>query len=969
MVRRPEATNLRMRRSIPSLLPLLCLAVACDNAGSIWDPDKGGGGGGSEDQTNVQVVQAGGETKEGRPTVKKVLPTGAGWPTSTPIVVVFSEAMNEDSVAPPGGSGRQPNVVVRLKGSENALPMNYDFLLGGRVVLMRPVAPLTAQDPSTTYEVVVNPDARDVDGTRYGGPEPDIVAEFQPNEDSGIVDGKILTTLPEDHKTDQQRENPIYVVFTKPAVASTINATGLRVQQAGAGTIAGTLTTPLTTGQTPDTRIVRFSPTGDLPGDATIEIVVTADIKFGTTGKLDFGGRTPYAEFGTLPFLAPSSVTVGNATSGFPDKVNRNNLETLAIDVTVPATALAGDDVVVRVYGLDPKTKNTDDLNFVERSIRLVGDGAQTVAVSFAGDLGTLASPRFSDGAMTLAAKLVRGSRQGGFERGNANNAPRIDVTPPQLVSLAPVVGTSPVDFVTDQEHATLTGTASEQLRFANLALGSATAALFASAGNGRFALQPVLLGRLAAAVPYSLTLTDTAGNLAAAAVTGTITQRGAVTGSVAGGVLTVEAYDEATLQALANVQVLIEPGLPSKPAVNRQSGLTGADGRVTFSGLTQPTYTITLLGGGYHLRTLLATPAAFASLGLRPLANATATLTGTALFTASPGMSALLGCNVIDDPLEEDIATTAAAPTAIPATAIRAGRPLVLTAFGGLFEPTTVTAYSFQACQMSGTNGVTPTPPPLGIAGGQSSNQSLTLATAAGTTINLAATYDVDFAAATGLDTANLIGRPTVRIAGSLKGFTGMTLFGVGFTTATTGANFTVNGSYGLGMALALAPYQPVLWVSAEARDTTGNLSRHRRLILDNTLGITYPTVPAPGIPTITSPSGPSTGSPAVTYADLLDASALLGGFGFTELTATDAAGRRWSVLRQDTDGAAGAVTVQLPDLAGLPGLATGNWSVRAENHLIFSLTFAAGDYVVEEIRRQQVTYARAAAKSFTVN
>ena len=75
--------------------------------------------------------------------------------------------------------------------------------------------------------------------------------------------------------------------------------------------------------------------------------------------------------------------------------------------------------------------------------------------------------------------------------------------------------------------------------------------------------------------------------------------------------------------------------------------------------------------------------------------------------------------------------------------------------------------------------------------------------------------------------------------------------------------------------------------------------------------------------------------------------------------------------MLRQDTDGVNLGATVQLPDLTGtgVTGLAAGNWSIRTETHLIGSLTFGTDTYLFEEIRRQQILYARAAPVQFTVN
>jgi hypothetical protein len=956
--------------TLPALLAaalLLALSGCTNNVAGAFRRGGDGGGGGDGDATNVQAVTPGATVVDGRPRVRGAFPKGAGWPQSVPIVVVFNESVNEDSVAPAANSGGQPNVFVRATGTTQALPATFDFLLGGTAVLIRPLQPLPSANEAS-YEVVVLPDARDLDGVRFGGDaEGTIVATFTPDQDTGEVDGRIVTVLPENARSDQQRETPVYVVFDKPAVAASLTSSSLQVRPAGATPLGGQLSFPLNAAQVADTRVVRFTAAALLPGDATLEVVVTNAIRFGEEGVLEFNNRTPFSTFRTLGASSPLGVAVGNPSPGFPDKVNRNNVQTLQLDVALDASAAAGDDVVARLYGLDPRTRAQADVNFVERGVTLATGGAQTATISFADALGTVAAPRFADGAITLGAQLRRGTRQTGFTVSSSANAPRLDVTPPTLATAGPPAGPAAGDLVTDQEYVVFHGTASEQVAAGTFTLGSASEPLFAGQGGGRFAFRPVLLGRLTAPVDYSVALVDAAGNAGTAVATGRVFQRGSVTGALAG-TLTVEAYDEATLQPVAGATIHVEPGLPTKPPTGRQSAAADAAGRATFTGLGAGSWTITVVHANYGLRTLLACSSAFASLPLRPNAAATATISGTANFVPTPNTRVLVGHNLFDDPAVESVVTGTTTPTAIPTFNVRPGRLGVIGAYAGVFEPTSVSTYSSFALTLAGTNGVTPTPPLAPLAPGQNVSQTLALVPAAGTSVNLAGTYDVDVALAAGLDSANLIGRPTARVVGSLRGVPGMALLGVGFAGAPTGTVHAINATYALSPVVSLAGFAPVLWVSTEARDTSGNVSRQRRLILDPALGTTFPTVELPGVPTIAAPGGASVGAPAVTWEDRLNAALLIGGFGFQELIVTGPGQRRWSILRQDLDGATGSVTVQLPDQLGPAGLAAGDWVVRAENHLLFSFTFANGDYVLEELRRQQVAWSRAAPKTFVV-
>lgn len=962
------------------LLTLLLLPTGCDNVARAFDPD-GGQKKGDDDGTLVQQPVIGGISIDGRPKVASAYPKGAGWPGTVPIVVVFNESVNEDSISPPSNTGGQPTVYVRAQGTTSPLPASYDFLLGGTVVLIRPSAPLNTGSgggggggvPPTTpvFEIVVDPEARDADGVRFGGTEPRVVAEFTADQDPNLADGQILTTLPENNARNQQRETPIYAVFSKPPVATTVTDTSYHVREANGAPLPGAISFPLRVSNVPDPRIARIDPDARLDGNVKHELVFTDAIEFGTTGKLDFGGKTPFSSFTTLWQAAPAAPTVGNASSGFPDKVNRTNLGTMVVHVDLDASAAAGDDLIVRLYGLEPKTKADTDVEFVERRQKLPVPGPGTFMVDFTSALGTLEQPRFSDGAITLAATLARGAARTGYVLSDSDNEPRLDISAPTIRTIGPPAGSTPDSIVTDQEHIVFHGVASEQLAEARFDTTMGSSFLFASSADGQFTMLPQALGRLTAPAQFQFEYTDVAGNPAVAPVMGFIEQRGAVTNSVSpSGTLIVEAYDEATFAPVAGATVLIEPGMPAKPATGRQSAVTGANGRVTFTGLATTSHSITIVRDGFHLRSLLDTGAGFVSLPLRPQTNATATLTGSLAFVPSAGQTARIASNLFDEPALLDVAPSGTTPTAIPATAIRPGRLQVVTAFAGTIEPIATPTFANYHCSVCGNNGSTPTPPLPPATGGQTVTRTLPLIPSTGTALNLAGAFMLDFAGAGGLDTANLAGRPTVRIVSSLQGIPGMTMLGLGFATPASGVAFAIQGSYSLPSVLAVAGFSPALWVSTQAVDRDGNLSRQRQLIADYTLGTTFPTVPPLGVPTVTAPSGPSTGSPSVTFEDRLDPAALPGGRGFLELRAQDALGRQWSLLRADTDALA-AETWQLPDLAGtgLVGLSTGTWTIGADMHLLFSITYGPNDYMLEEMRRQQVAFTRAAPKSFTIN
>lgn len=948
---------------------LVLVLCACDNVGRAFDRGGGGGGGGGNvTATLVGPPAVGGIFFDGRPKVRSAFPTGSGWAPTAPVVVIFNESINQALATPAQGSAQ---VFCRLTGTTARLPVAYNFLLGGTVLLMRPVPewPAPPQGAALEVEIVVDPELRDIDGIRLASSgDPVVVGKFTPDADvSAAPNGRIVTTIPEDAGRDQTREVPLYLIFDRPPTAGIVTTSNFRVTDGTGTAILGAVSTPIVDASIADTRITRFDPSVRLPADSEVRITVDDTITFANGGRLDFLGRSPFSKFRTLPFASADAVRLGNAQPGFANKINRNVLPAAMIDVSLPSTSVMGDELVVRLYGLDIKTTPTDDINFVESKQLVPADGTTMVTVSFADKLGTVVEPRFGDGPATFAVRVRRGTRTTGWVLADSASDPAIDIGLPTLTTAGPpaITGRS-LDLLTDQEFVAFYGVANERISSAMVTMRGTSQMNFGATTGGRFMLRPIGLGRTSVPTDYTLTLTDASGN-ESQPIVGTVTQRGFVSGVLAG-TLTVEVFDEATLQAIAGATVLIEPGLPQKPAVGREMATAGADGRAMFAGLAAPTYTVTVIAPGHHVKTLLTAAQSFVSLGLRPLAKPTATLQGAVLFQAAAGVTARVGCNAFDDPYT--IGIVPSAQLVLPPTPIRPNRLLVLTGFAGAFDGAGNGGFTTSICSMCGTNGVQATPALGAVAPDESTTQALSIQNPAlGSTVTTPR-YSRDFAASTGLGAID--GAPTVRVAMSMLGISGTTLFGSGTPTAAGSMTaFDVMASYSLVNTLTLTPMSPVLWVSLEARDASGNLARHRSIVADFATGTTLGTWPTPGIPTITPPGGPFTGAPSITYADRLDRAAIPGGIAVTELTLTDSAGRSWSVLRQDLDGAVGATTWQVPDLVGtgLVGLATGTWKVRATEHLAFSVTATPGDFFLEELRRASVTLGRTAEVDFVVN
>ena len=966
-----------MLRSHLLVLSALLLTAACDNVGRAFDPvvdpnnpnNEGG-------ESAIQVVPVGGDVRDGRPLVREVYPQGSGWPTTVPVVVEFSESVNEVSLLPTTPNGVDGRIGVRVQGTQQLLPAQYDLLGGGKLLVIRPVTRLT-NEGFPIYEVVLFEDARDVDGLRFqvtGGER--VLADFQVNQGESIADGAVVAVFPRDNFGEHPRENDVFVVFDKPADAAALVAANLAVQPEGAAPVAADLSTPLSLLGVPDTRVVEIAPESPLDASQRYELVVASAIAFGSSGALS-NGASPFSAFDTVAPARPTQVRLAATAPGFENRVNIGNVASAKLEVGLPADAAEGDVVFARVYGGDASTAATFDEAFVGASVTLAAAdvAAGAVLVDFSGALGTAASPTLDEGALTFVAQLRRGADRSGFSHSDASARPALDVTPPSLVAAGPPG--SGDDVFADGEWLAFYGVASEELAAATLDDGVAQAVeLFGSSGGGRFLMRPLELGRSPVARPYTLSLTDASGNVSVnPPASGQIVQRGLVTGALAG-TLNVRAFDRATLLPVADATILVDPATPTVPASGQLVGTTDQDGLAEF---TTPltAHTVTVLHPDYDLVSLVDTRAGEVSLPLTPRSGATATVTGNVFFEPAPGVTALVGSTGLADRGVLGVQTSAGTASSIPAFEVLPNRPLVLTAFGGGFEPTATPGYALSGCQLLGPTLIAPTAPPSPAEPGGASTVTLALLPVPpvispnpATDPSLLSPYAVDFGLAVGLDTGDLVGGgPRVRCASSLLGFTGQALTGVGVATAGAGAVYDLNVTYSLPILTGLAAYSPLAWIVGEAEDGAGRVSRARALVVP-ALQVVAPGAPSPlAIPTV-SGAGP-TAAPAVTFEDVLDASTVIGGAALTDLTIVDPNGRRWQVLVPDRDGATGQVSVQLPDVSSSPnvGLEVGEWDVTAESRVFLAGNVASvDDFLLTERFRQEVNYAKSAAVTLTV-
>nr|MCU0867353.1 hypothetical protein [Planctomycetota bacterium] len=964
---------------VPTLLSMFVIA-GCDNVGRAFDtPDDTPPVGGA---SLIEVVPVGGDVRDGRPTVRATYPEGAGWPTAVPVVVEFSESVNQASILPTTPNGLDGRVVLRVKGTTQVLPCLYDFLAAGRLLVLRPLTELS-NNQTPTYEVALLPDARDADGVRFDVPTGGkVLSEFQVNQDAAITDGRILATFPRDNQRDLARESKVIVVFDRRPNPATLLPTNLFVRLAGEPTgLLGALLPPLQTVGIPDARVIEFTPAAPLVAEGAYELVVNDAITFGTEGKLDFRGRTPFVQFETVGPAAPLSVHLRNslpdpanpALATYPNQINIDRIADASLVVTTPLGTAAGDRVLVRIYGGDARSAASGDLAFVERSAVATAADVQQIVVPFTGALGSLTRPQFDDGELTFTAQMQRGSRRSAVVHApnNGDLAPRFDITKPRLVRAGPPGSADGLDLFSDLDYVAFYGIASERLAGAELTtqngqLQTVTATMFASDEAGRFVMRPLPIGREPGTRPFTMLLTDRAGNLSESIAGGSFRQRGFVTGTLTD-TLVVEAYDQATLLPIAGASVLVDVGPVTLPRTDQRQGVTGADGRVSFATAPGP-HTVTIVRAGYDLITLHDTRAGFVSLPLRPVAAAAAnaTLEGRLEFEAVASSIALASSSAVASRNPLGIKTEATAPKVVPDLAVLPNRPHVVTAFAAAaVEPTGRPTFFAQGCSLGAADITVVSPPAPPIQPGATSRQTLSLV--AGLSVEqLTQPFLLD------LSTSNITPaadqRPIVRVTASLEGFETQSVVGIGFAPPASNGVFTIDCDYGVAVIDFLKSFGAVPWVVTELTDNSGRVLRVRGL-----LSLEFGNVQQPAVTLIADLVAPGSGvtfqgSPLVEFDDRLEPS-ISPFFRVYEVTAQDPSGRRWTVLGVDRDAATGTDQVQFPDLAtaGVAGLAPGNWSVRVETRLLTSVTQSEADnLMLTERVRQEINYTRSSAVTY---
>ncbi len=612
------------------------LSGCTDNVTCVFTTGCQGGSGAVSD--NQAFLPVDGEwIVDGRPVVQDFFPSGTQNPGTTPVVLVFSESMQERSltgaieIVPLVGGGLpdipltgvaqalvcEGRVLVLLPSNANPLdPGDYVVRLGEQAVVLD----LTGQ------ELDLAPGAR-IGNFSVADPDPALP--------------RLVTTFPAAGASNQGETTSLLVVFDRPVQAASITAASFDVRVGGVAPADDPPPTPVAA-PSPDPRAFLYRSTDAGGRPVRLGTNVQVELRLSPTGaKITESDGDALAattiRFQTLTFAAPLGSSL---LSDPPDAIGLANLtpgdpEELTVEVDLDA-AQPSDNLDLFLFGQQRSTDPNSPLIALQRTLRLTGTAPITSALFTRADVALQISSRpddvrFEDGPVTFAFRARRGGIVTPLRVLDLDPAadtiqdPLLDTTVPVIGDLLGSNGTD--EFRSDLRNLSLAGYtgANERLRSVEVTTllgdnGPLAPVVGAGAGAGdAFLAAPVPLGIVSGgSTTYSFVPRDAAQN-AAPTLSGAYTQVGVVGPDplVPGGPLEIEVFDSRTLEPLAGARVILhsDPGTGVTFPFH-QVGLTLADG--TIGMVAAPVATIaTVERAGYDLFTLHGVPSSHLSVPL----------------------------------------------------------------------------------------------------------------------------------------------------------------------------------------------------------------------------------------------------------------------------------------------------------------------------------------------------------------
>ncbi|RMH02450.1 MAG: hypothetical protein D6702_08895 [Planctomycetota bacterium] len=737
----------------------------------------------------------------GRPRLVALAPAaGAGGiDVQAPIALWFDESVNLATV-------NTLSVQVRVQGGAGSIAYGAAGFCGDRLVVLTPSAPLLTD---TVYEVWLTSALTDLEGERLLPPGRNGRAgTFRTAAAAAGVPPRVLGSFPPDGAVEEPNDHPVVLLFSKKIDFTSVSG-AVDLLADGAPAAYG-----VPESHSGD-RVVVFPHVDD---DLDLGAALTLDVDT-TITDTEF---TPlplaepwHAAWTTLALARPSGIDLAAAPA-----VNLGNLTAFPTGVQVGGSALPSDRAGLEIWEAAGADHVAAELPAV------AGPGT----IAFTTDLGDGAGgPLLADGPLVVGAWLERDGRRTTLRVASTLFQ---DTVRPRLVEFGPPTASIPSRFSTDLPELRPYGLASETISAVEVEVPPNPSATRTTAlpSPDRFFLGGAFpVGQVAEGpFPFSVRLTDAAGNPMLDPVAGSAVFRGFVGPDPAVGGLTVVAFDQRTLQPVAGATVFVEDfgGAPA----NEDAGTTGSGGAVVFDDAVLPgartgPQTVTIIHPSYHAVTVAGVDASFLSVPLRektpPVKTVSPAVSGVAGGTGRFVSPLLAGAGNVPDP---DAATDLELPIGFGSIQILPDRPGWFAAFhdvadyGG--DPVTGRYFDLFAVDprilldaAGGSSGSSPTPllemTPSSLAGTVSSDWI----------------YPLTLAFGAGFDPP--VGRSSVAAGARIPGMLGLALTGTGSISGSLAAVELEQALQALAVAEGAPAGQTVLQFWAEDADGDQALRR----------------------------------------------------------------------------------------------------------------------------------------------
>jgi Bacterial Ig-like domain len=939
--------------ALAGLLALL-VPTGCDNVACVFGPGNctGNAGGGTPGVgANPATIPVDGEwIGSVAPKITGFFPTGTLVASTSPIVIVFSESLDPDTVA---------NAFELQVGTLNAVPLNNVTLVGdGRVVIALPATPLVA---NTLYMVLTRTSVVLVDraGRSFVPDSNGMIGTFT-TAATDPTTPRVVTSWPPDSVTDQSTTTQAVVVFDRAIDPTSINGSSFAVTVNGnppqfnptPAAVAGSL------GLGPDTRAFTYRSVDTQGNPVSLGLSSSVQINLSPLGspiRDTLGQFLPNTtiSFTTADFGTPKAASI---TSIPTDAIGINEIsgpQDLAVKVDLDG-AQTGDFLDLYMVGTAQGVPLNPPLLALFREVQITlptGSSSFTMTASEI-DLLQNSSPvqaRFADGNVSFAFLVRRDTSLSPVRMLDTDTTtlgvqpPVLDTVPPSLLGLGTLGG--PVDsFSSDVRDVTLIGQSSETLEGAVVStpLGSNVSTkgmipqVTGTNFGGLFVAAPVHLGIVPpASLPlgYTITLYDKALN-ASIPATGNFQQLGASGPGTAlpGGNVSVDVFDASTLLPIPGAQVFTHQdaaGVVTAVA----TATADANGHASLAAAPSAGMEtiVTVSHPGYDLFTFDGVPTARLSVPLEP--------------TQPPGLSTFAAGTVSTTSSTIGLATKSVGDSRAPDMTNSLFSVNSCTQGGTLFTcpfgPSTiisqrvgaqaalavlVPANPFQFSPGTFLKGYQPSlPVPPAFPGGTSEN-SISFTVALDDPSLDPTELPVDGAPMTTLSTVNYpllitTASPRILLEAKTPGIPGALAVGQGVAyddtslmlppqtwlvkAAYPGAVETTDAPplHTLGRLAIQGTVEAPLMLRAEITDTAGNIGGVRERLPFTMAALLPPAPPVLGSPAVVANSGLAADD--LTFTDVIpDAAAEPGIY---RVTLTDSTGVRWTIYRPDAPDSAG--------------------------------------------------------------